>query len=74
MVQSVETREGHAFVPRSYELFIKQNKIPQSIAKGFLSTLAALCKHMVYKLYLSWHFWYICTTASNVLEYEIRNI
>ena len=44
----------------------------QPIAKGFLSTLVAYCKHMVYKLHRSWYSWHIRTIASNAIEYDFR--
>ena len=45
---------GHSFLVAMFYL-INKKKIPQPLEKGFLSTLDAYCKHMVYKLY---HFWY----------------
>ena len=43
-------------------------KYIQPVARGFLNTLTANYKHMVYKLYRSW---YICTIESDVIGYAI---
>ena len=53
---------------RRVHSLIRARKYPQSNSRGFLITLAAKCKHIVYKLYRSR---YACITPNNVIEYEI---